>query len=117
MALTRRSTSPSCQMVRVTGRSSKSLAERLPSRLAKRSLRVNGWESASSREKSTTAKSTESTPASVSVKYKPLERVIEAASLLWPWALLVKQASVAEREDPVCKRYMQYLCEICQWLM
>src|SRR5690554_4069608 len=71
MALTRRSTSPSCQIVSVTGRSSSSLAESVPSRLAKRSLRVKGWESASSREKSTTAKSAASAPVSSSVNCNP----------------------------------------------
>src|SRR5690554_500170 len=71
MALTRRSTSPSCQMVSVTGRSSSSLAESVPSRLAKRSLRVKGWESASSREKSTTARSAASAPVSSRVNCNP----------------------------------------------
>src|SRR5690554_858149 len=71
MALTRRSTSPSCQIVSVTGRSSKSLAERVPSRLAKRTLRTKGRDSASSREKSTTAKSAASAPVSSSVNCNP----------------------------------------------
>src|SRR5690554_5774654 len=71
MALTRRSTSPSCQIVSVTGRSSSALAESVPSRLAKRSLRVKGWESASSREKSTTARSAASAPVSSRVNCNP----------------------------------------------